>query len=106
MPSRPDRNCGLALAGGSPITTPSVRTRAWAGEPQSRPIGGSDNQIMGGLPPMIWRSNRRDHLRAPYRLKGFDAERDPTQRSLTLSRDRLASTPMQPAMRPIEQPAN
>jgi len=28
MPSRPDRSCVLALAGGSPITTPSVRT--WA----------------------------------------------------------------------------
>ncbi len=42
-----------ALADGSPITTLSVRTRAWPGEPRSRPIGGSGNQIMGGMPPMI-----------------------------------------------------
>nr|BAF03305.1 hypothetical protein [Novosphingobium sp. KA1] len=34
-------------------TTPSVRTRDWPGEPRSRPIGGSGNQIMGGMPPMI-----------------------------------------------------
>jgi hypothetical protein len=39
------------LVGVSLITTPSVRTRAWPEEPQWRPIGGSGNQIMGGMPP-------------------------------------------------------
>ncbi|SEK05911.1 hypothetical protein SAMN05518849_13922, partial [Sphingobium sp. AP50] len=31
--------------------TPSVRTQAWPEKPRSRPIGGSGNQIMGGMPP-------------------------------------------------------
>jgi putative transposase len=42
-----------ALAGGSPITTPSARTRALRGELRSRTIGGSGIQITGGKPPMI-----------------------------------------------------
>ncbi len=41
----------MALADGLPIITPSVRTRASPGEPRSKPIGGTGDQVMGGMPP-------------------------------------------------------
>ena len=46
-PSRRDRICALALAGGLPITTTSGRTRNWAGRPPPR----SPANVSGSMPP-------------------------------------------------------
>jgi putative transposase len=63
MPSRPVRSCGWFLAGVSPITTPSVRTRALPEKPRSRPIGGPRNQIMGACPPDLMINRRHSDNR-------------------------------------------
>jgi putative transposase len=49
-PSKPDRSFALALPNGSPITIACDRTRVWLGKPRQRPMDGSRNQMMGGMP--------------------------------------------------------